>query len=286
MRLAVVPLVALALAGCGSATGSSLDDAAEATGAETSRVEMVYRVEATDTEKQFVLRSKGLFDYPGERAVMTTSDAVPFYGAGVELREIRLIGETVYWRWEVKGKTYWVKQSPAEKSGDPAELLVPGPGTPTKPTDVLRRVLLASEGNEDLGKEDVRGEETTHYRARVNLKELVKQVPVNERPQEELMWQFGGPVVPVDLWIDGDSRLRRIVISRPKTGEGDLRGPGLTTTVELYDYGVDVDVQPPEGELISDEDFNELTRDSVTLEEGGVGEVCEPREMCRGDKKP
>jgi hypothetical protein len=134
---------------------------------------------------------------------------------------------------------------------------------------------MASEGNEELGKEDIRGEETTHYRARVNLEELVKQVPANERPPDELMQQFGGPVIPVDVWIDGESRLRKIVISRPKIAEDDFSGPVLTRTVELYDYGVEVDVQPPEGELISEEEFMELTGDSVTVTVG-EGEEKKP----------
>jgi hypothetical protein len=275
MRLAVVALFGLALAGCGSGMGSSLDEAAEATGAETSRVDLVYRVEDTETEKEFVFKSTGLFDYPGGRGVMTTSDPLPFFGEDFQLREIRLIGQTAYWRWALKGKTYWMKQSPLRKSGDPTELLIPGPGTPTKPTDVLTRVLMASEGNEELGKEDIRGEETTHYRARVNLEELVKQVPANERPPDELMQQFGGPVIPVDVWIDGESRLRKIVISRPKIAEDDFSGPVLTRTVELYDYGVEVDVQPPEGELISEEEFMELTGDSVTVTVG-EGEEKKP----------
>jgi hypothetical protein len=287
IRLAGVALIALALAGCGSASESSLEDAAEATGAETSRVEIVHRTGPAEGEKEYVFKSSGLFDYPGERAVLTTSDPVPFYGADVKLMEARLIGRAVYWRWVVKGETYWVKQDPAEKSGDPAEFLIPGPGTPTKPTDVLTRVLLASEGNEKIGTEDVRGEATTHYRARVNLNELVKQMPESERLPEELRKQFGGPVVPVDLWIDGESRLRKIVISRPARTEGSVHGPGWTTTVELYDYGVEVDVQPPEGELISDEEFNELTGDSVTLthEDSGEAEVCEPPRECREEEK-
>jgi hypothetical protein len=275
MRLAVVALFALALAACGSEMGSSLEEAADATGAETSRVDFVYRAEDTETEKEFVFRSTGLFDYPGERGVMTTSDPLPFFGEDFQLREIRLIGQTAYWRWALTGKTYWMKQSPLRKSGDPAELLIPGPGTPTKPTDVLTRVLMASEGNEELGQEDIRGEQTTHYRARVNLEELVKQVPANERPPDELMQQFGGPVIPVDVWIDGESRLRKIVISRPKIAEDDFSGPVLTRTVELYDYGVEVDVQPPEGELISEEEFMELTGDSVTVTVG-EGEEKKP----------
>lgn len=278
MRLAGLALIALALVGCGSASESSLEDAVEATGAETSRVEIVHRTGPSEGEKEFMFRSSGLVDYPGERAVSTFSDPVPFYGEDVELLEARLIGQAAYWRWVFKGKTYWVKQDPAEKSGDPAEFLIPGPGTPTKPTDVLTRVLLASEVNEKIGTEDIRGEETTHYRARVNLNELVKQMPESERPPVELREQFGGPVVPVDLWIDSDSRLRKIVISRPARTEGSVRGPAWTTTVDLYDYGVEVDVEPPEGELISDEEFNELAGESqtVTVEESGEGEVRKP----------
>jgi hypothetical protein len=271
IRVALVAITTVLVVGCGSATGSGLDDSAEATSAETFRVEMVYRVDETETDRQFVFRSTGVFDDPGERGVMTTSDPVPFYGEGVELREMRLIGQTAYWRWVVKSKTYWMKQSPVEKSGDPAELLIPGPGTPTKPTEVLTRVLLASEENRHLGKEEVRGEETTHYRARVNLKELAKQVPADERPPQELARQWGGPVVPVDIWIDGDSRLRKIVIQRPRIKESDFESPALTTTVELYDYGVEVDVQPPGGQLISDKEFSDLVGESetVTVSEGG-----------------
>jgi hypothetical protein len=284
MRLAGVALLALVLAGCGSATGSSLEDAAEATGAETSRVEMVYRVEDNETEKELVFRSTGVFDYPGERAVMMTSESVPFYGKDVELREVRLIGQTAYWRWVIKGKTYWMKQSPVRQSGDPAEVLVPGPGTPTKPTDVLNRVLLASEGTEKLGKEQVRGEETTHFRAGVNLNELVKQMPADQRLPDDLLWQFGGPVFPVDIWIDGDSRLRKIVISRPATADDDRRTSGLTTTVELFDYGVEVDVEPPPAdELISEKEFDELTgsSDGVIVEESGEGEPIPTDEASR-----
>jgi hypothetical protein len=277
IRVLVAALVVAVFAGCGG-TASSLEDAAEATGAETSRVAMTHRIHATETEKEYVFESEGVFDYPNDRAVLTTSDWVPFYGEDIQLREVRMIGKAAYWRWVIRGKTYWTMQDPAERSGDPAELLIPGPGTATKPTDVLTRALLASEGNEELGQEEVRGEETTHHRARVNLNELIKQLPASERPQEELLAQFGGPVVPVDLWIDAENRLRKIVISRPARTEGNVRGPGYTATVELYDYGVDVDVEPPEGERISEEKFQELTGDwlTTTVEESGEGEVKKP----------
>src|SRR5918995_5684440 len=53
MRLAGLALIALALMGCGSASESSLEDAVEATGAETSRVEIVHRTGPFEGEKEF-----------------------------------------------------------------------------------------------------------------------------------------------------------------------------------------------------------------------------------------
>jgi LppX_LprAFG lipoprotein len=282
MRLvAGLALLGAVLAGCGSTTAASLEDATESTAAETSRVEMVYRVGAYETEKGYVFKASGLFDFPGQRAILTTSDSFPFYGEDVDLTEVRLIGRAAYFRWVVRGDTHWVKQDPAEKSGDPAELLLPGPGTPTKPTDVLTRVLLASEENEELGTEDVRGEETTHYRARVDLAKVVKQLPVDERPQEDVAGIWGAAVVPVDIWIDSESRLRRISLTRVGSDER----PEVATTLELYDYGVEVDVQPPpEHELISEDEFDELVGPLLTADESsGEAEYCDSPDSKNAD---
>ena len=72
---------------------------------------------------------------------------------------------------------------------------------------MLTRVLMASEENKELGSEDIRGAETTHYRARVDLKKLVQQLPPRDRPDDDLTELWGERFVPVELWIDEDSRL-------------------------------------------------------------------------------
>lgn len=269
MRPLLLALACAALLGCGSASGSTLGDVAEATSAETSRVEMSYHIAASDEAKDYDFRAEGVFDYPNERGAMTAAGWAPFFGDKVELKEFRLLGRAGYTRWEVKGKTYWLKQVPVEMSGDPAELLIPGPGTPTQPTEVLMRVLRASDENEELGKEDVRGVETTHYRARVNLKELVNQLSPDERPEGDVEPRRGLNVVPVELWIDNESRLRRIEITYPAHDEN----PEQTMSVELFDYGVEVDVgPPPEAETISQAEFDKLTADSKSTY------TLEPRE--------
>jgi hypothetical protein len=79
---------------------------------------------------------------------------------------------------------------------------------------------------EELGRERVRGVETTRYRALV-------------RPP-------GAPgerAVPVDVWIDGDGLVRRLHAAHAAAG--------ATVTVELYDFGTDVAAEPPAPEQVT-----------------------------------
>jgi hypothetical protein len=281
MRLAAAVLLAAVLAGCGSTTGS-LEDAADATAADTSRFEMSYRFAPSRGERAATFGAEGLFDYPNERGVMTVSDEFPPYDEEITLEEFRLVGRTGYTRWTVKGKSYWVKEPAPQTSDDPLERLIPFPGTSTKPTDVLDRVLRASEKNEVLGDENIRGAETTHYRARVSAAKLVEQLPPADRPGEDTA-EWWGRFLPVDIWIDDESRLRRITIRQPEDAEEG--NPAMTMTVELYDYGVEVDVEPPAEETISQEEFDRLTSVGTGWTEQGEGEEIPPEEVCQGARE-
>jgi hypothetical protein len=267
MRLVALVGLALALAGCGSASEATLNDAAEATAAESSRFEMSVRYPPS-METMGELMAAGSFDYPNELAAMTVSGPFPFLGEDVDLKEVRVIGRTTFIRWVVKGKQYWIRDEVEETSSNPSELLIPFPGSPTKPTDVLERVLAASDETEVLGTEDVRGAETTHYRARVDLRKLLKELP-NEPSQEDVL-ETGERFVPVELWIDDESRLRRITIAR------DANRGGETTTVELFDYGVQVDVEPVAAEeLTPKEEFDKIIEPYFELEGGESAESKE-----------
>jgi hypothetical protein len=282
MRLAGVMLLAAVLAGCGGATGSSLEDAVDATSADTSRFELTYHFAALGGEKKATFGGKGAFDFPNERGAMTVSAQFPFFEEGVSFEEFRLLGRTGYTRWSVRGKTYWVKEVDAETSGDPFEQLIPFPGTPTKPTGVLTRVLSASDEITELGDEDVRGTETTHYRAQVSVAKLVEQLPRSDQPTGGVAERWGR-FVPVDIWIDDKSRLRRITIRQPE--DADKNNPAMTITVDLYDYGVEVDVEPPAEETISQEEFDRLTSVVTLTPEQGEGEEISPEEVCQGARE-
>jgi hypothetical protein len=277
IRVAFAVLLAAALAGCGGERGS-LEDSAEATAAETSRFEMTMRF-AGSAKSADTLEAVGAFDYPNERAAITISGDFPFLGEKAVMKEVRVIGRTTYMRWLVENKEYWIKDEVDETSGDPNELLIPFPGSATTPTDVLTRVLLASKEHEELGTEDVRGVQTTHYRARVDIQKLVEQLPANERPNDELVERWRA-IVPVDVWIDDESRLRRITIS-PLPDQGRD-----TTTLELFDYGVDVDVEaPPADELTSQAEFDKLIEPLFEVESEAGEELLSPEEVCKSARE-
>jgi LppX_LprAFG lipoprotein len=272
MRLAGAVLLAALLTGCGG-TAASLDDAAEATAADTSRFEMQFRVTGVPGGS-FTMTAEGVFDYPNERGLMTVGGEMPDLEEDVTFTEFRLLGKVGYTRWVVKGESHWVKDDRPEASGDPVELLIPFPGSPTKPTDVLARVVLASDEEEELGDEEIRGTETTHYRARVDVQKLIKQLPAKDRPDGDVPDFWGDKLVPVEIWIDDQSRLRRISID-----QSDGEDATMSTTVELFDYGVEVDVEPPPAdEVISQDEFEKLTGSmGVVTEESGelsLEEAC------------
>jgi hypothetical protein len=285
IRVAFVLLLAAALTACGGTSRGNLEDSAEATAAETSRFEMNFEIVDPEVEgREFEFRAEGVFDYPNKRGLMTVDGELPFLGDDANPVEFRLIGRTSYTRWVIKGKSYWVKDEgdPAE-SDDPVELLVPFPGGPTRPTDVLARAVPASDERETVGTEAIRGIEATHYRLRVDLEKLVKQLPPSDRPEGDVESSWGQRFVPVEIWIDDESRLRRITIGRSAKKEN---GTGKeTTTVELFDYGVEVDVEaPPAEELISQEELDKLTGDGV-VSSSGEGEELSPDEVCKAARE-
>ncbi|MDP1795147.1 MAG: LppX_LprAFG lipoprotein, partial [Acidimicrobiales bacterium] len=90
---------------------------------------------------------------------------------------------------------------------------------------------------EEVGKQTLRGAETTHLRGRVDLSDkAIAAAPASE--QEGLRSAqkvFGADGYPVDVWLDADGRVRRVQYDIT-SGEGAAKA---TTTVklDLYDFG-------------------------------------------------
>jgi hypothetical protein len=115
---------------------------------------------------------------------------------------------------------------------------------PDDPSQILG--FLEGGGDvQEIGDEPLLGAKTTHYRASIDIEDLLEQVPVAQqeelRPAVERITRSGGATVPVDVWVDDSDLIRRMGL------EGRLGGvPGTATmTVDLFDFGTAVDAELP-----------------------------------------
>ena len=100
----------------------------------------------------------------------------------------------------------------------------------------------ASDKFETVGEEEVRGVPTTHYRVEVNVDTLLDTFAGNAdlgAEPEEIKSELGD-ALPVEIWIDGDGLLRRETVSLTMGESGPVE-----LTVEIFDYGIDVNVEAP-----------------------------------------
>jgi hypothetical protein len=118
------------------------------------------------------------------------------------------------------------------------------------------RGLRAAGGLEPVGTEEVGGAQTTHLKGTMSTRDYLAALPPAQRRRaEKAIAQVealggesaAGQEVPTELWVDGDSIVRRMRMSMrmPSPGAG---APGqMDMTYELSDFGAELDVAKPEG---------------------------------------
>jgi hypothetical protein len=121
------------------------------------------------------------------------------------------------------------------------------------PTQTLQYLRGASEDFEEVGSEEVRGVETTHYRGTVDLRKALEQIPADSRDAfERVLELVGDTKMPFEVWIDNDGLARRMKYEQPlPAGEGG-QGTSMVLTMDMYDFGVEVDVEPPPDDEVLD----------------------------------
>jgi hypothetical protein len=236
MRRALVLLLLLPVAaGCGAKESSFADSEDALKNAASSRVDM----NTVHSESAFAFSATGSIDYARDRGeLVITSKSMDLSGS--EMRA-RFIGRTVYTGWTLLGKVRWLKQSDNDPTA--TERFMPGPGGPN-PDQLLGILIKASKNIETLGNDEIRGVSTKHYRAHIDEKELGEDA--SYLPDD----------LVIDAWIDEDSVVRRLRMPDSDTS---------TTVIDLYDFGVEVDVEAPGAEeIITEEEFTKLAEEECS----------------------
>jgi len=121
------------------------------------------------------------------------------------------------------------------------------------PSQALDQLRATSGRVEELGRERVRGVETTHYRAVVELRRYPNLLPPKRRAAaragvERLIRMAGAERFPQEVWIDGRRRIRRLALDF----NFELPSPAgkqriaMKMTQDLFAFGKPVRVSVPE----------------------------------------
>jgi hypothetical protein len=109
------------------------------------------------------------------------------------------------------------------------------------PTSTLRFLKAASDEVEEVGTEQVRGVETTHYRATVDLSSFAGVTELG-----------GDDEMETDVWVGEDNLIRRVKWSQSIKPQGTDQAVDAAFTCEYYDFGTEVQVEPPPAHDVQD----------------------------------
>jgi hypothetical protein len=121
------------------------------------------------------------------------------------------------------------------------------------PRQLLEMLEAVGGEVETVGVEELRGTETTHYRATIDPAEYAKTATPEERadlgPLVEPL-QAGVGEVPVDVWLDADGLVRKLSIEISAEEQGEAGSASVS--FELWDYGEDVEIELPPADAVVD----------------------------------
>jgi hypothetical protein len=252
--LLLAALAALAFAACGGGDSG---------GEGSSRIALTVTSDVPGQDAPIVFTGEGEFDYEAQkgRFAYDLSDLFAAAGQdfGSEPAEIVIDGTVIYMKFPaltslLPGATDWLKfdlTTLGQQSGiDLSQLQQLNQGDPTAILEYLR----ATGEVEEVGTEEVDGVETTHYRATVDVDKAVAQAPEETRDQVQAqidqLKAAGISELPIDVWIGSDGLPRRLAYDITV----DVSGQEAHTVLEmnLTDYGVDVQIEPPPADQVTD----------------------------------
>ncbi len=117
------------------------------------------------------------------------------------------------------------------------------------PRELLEMLDAAGGEVEVVGVEELRGVQVTHYRATIDPGKAVKKSPADLGPLAEPL-QAGVGEVPLDIWLDGDGLVRKLSLDIAAEEQGQAGSASMT--IELWDYGEDVEIDLPPADQVVD----------------------------------
>mgnify|MGYP001823927503 FL=1 len=167
--------------------------------------------------------------------------------------EIRTIGDTAYLRFGLFSmlgvQTDWVSM-PASDAGATAASFG---ANPVNPADIMSTFGPGVSDPEDLGRETIRGVETTHYSVLVDIEKVTAEAdPAALEELEGIGTDFPTGEIPVDFWVGDDGNVYRFSMQFDGATTPDAAFESMTMTWEIFDYGADIEIVAPPADQVTD----------------------------------
>ena len=259
IRRYLLALLALTiLSGCGGAADSSLFAAAVRNTEAAGGAEVVFtmRMEAEGLPEPLVMNGSGVEDASKRRGHLTFDS--PMGDMEVVSDDLTMYVRSDLFGAALGGKNWMKIDMRRAMSGMGLDL--GGSGQFGQSASEQLRMLRAVSGDvSEEGHEQVAGAETTHYSATIDLRRYPDVMPEDQREAtrkgvERLIELTGQSEFPMDVWIDGDERVRRMTWNQTiRQGPVEMK---MDVTAEYVRFGVPVDVDvPDEGDVFDATDL-------------------------------
>jgi hypothetical protein len=281
--LCTATLVAVLLAGCGGSTaGTPVEDLTHVAEASRNADSAAFELELEQSmgSDAFSLTAEGAFDTASQQArlsfdLSSLAELFSSFGAafGAEGDDLEGFGDPANWTLQaIQDGTRFYVSSPLFESALPAgktwisgdlaqigreqgfDLGQIGAFGKSDPRDMLDMLRATTGQLEEVGRDEIRGVEATHYRTTLDLDELRARLEKLEAKGVvdgfiESIESSGMQEVPLDVWVDADSLVRRLVMTISTKQSG--RTAKASFSMDVFDYGEPVEVAaPPASEVV------------------------------------
>lgn len=218
------------------------------------------------------LQSSGVVDFEGDRRQLDI---------GTPAGDIRALITTDGILVSLGEGSGWVRADPRDLQGTPLEAYGLATLPLQDPSVNLNLLRGTTEDVTEVGQEDIDGESTTHYEVVVDVEAAAAQAdPAAADAIRSAGGQAGG-TLPMQVWIDESSRIRRIEhrteLSETELVQGQAEG-AIEVTIDLSDFGTDAPIEEPDESQVVDVDaqtleqlLQQLTGDSTMTMPGAGG---------------
>jgi hypothetical protein len=255
-RLAALAALLVLAAGCGGG-GKSSEDRGQPAGnpiaraaANTSRAGSV-KVDFEISGKGINGGGRGVFDTGAAgsgRLAMTVESGGQSTAVDTVIDRTVLYIRTAVFQQALPAGKEWVRLDLAQFAKQQGLNLGSLVDSNPNPNGALAYLRGSTGKVEDLGKETVKGVETTHYRATIDLEQSARRARgATKQSLRRVIDVAGVKKLPVDAWVGEDGYVHK-VIYRQHSGKNQ----SAKITMELYDFGSPVTITPPPATTVVD----------------------------------